>query len=283
MNITIAKNAGFCFGVKRAIEKAYDTLSNTNKKVYSIGPLIHNETVTNDLEYRGLIEINDEDAIDSLKGELVIIRTHGTLKGIEDKLKANDNEIIDLTCPFVSKIHTLVREYSENGYKIVVIGDKDHPEVKGIVSRAKSDIYVVIEESDIKTLKIDKNDKILVVFQTTTNASNAQKLVDILTNLFYNIKIVNTICNATEKRQDEVKSLAKVSDVMLIIGSKSSSNTKKLFEIAKEYCDNSYLLSCVSDTKNISIDKDSRVGVSAGASTPEYLIEEIINNVRNEF
>ena len=283
MNITVAKNAGFCFGVKRAIEKAYDTLLNTDKKVYSIGPLIHNETVTNDLKDKGLIEINDENAINALNGELVIIRTHGTLKSIEDTLKVNNNEIIDLTCPFVSKIHSLVREYSENGYKIVVIGDKDHPEVKGIVSRSKSDIYVVIDENDIKALKIDKNEKILVVFQTTTNASNAQKLVDILTNIFYNSKIVNTICNATEKRQDEVKNLAKVSDVMLIIGSKSSSNTKKLFEIAKEYCNNSYLLSCVSDTKKISIDKDSKIGVSAGASTPEYLIEEIINNVRNEF
>ena len=283
MNITIAKNAGFCFGVKRAVDKVYETLSSSKDRVYSIGPLIHNETVTNDLKSKGLCEINDDESISRLYNETVIIRTHGTLKIIEDELKANNNNIIDLTCPFVSKIHKLVCEYSEKSYKIVVIGDKDHPEVKGIVSRASKDIYVVINESDIKALKIDKNDQVLVVFQTTTNALNAQKLVDILSNLFYNIKIVNTICNATEKRQDEVRCLAKNSDVMLIIGSVSSSNTKKLFNISKEYCKNSYLLSCVSDTKNISIDKNARVGVSAGASTPEYLIEEIINNVRNEF
>lgn len=283
MNISIAKNAGFCFGVKRAVFETYNTLLKTDKKVYSIGPLIHNEVVTNDLKDKGLCEISDIEDIKALKNELVIIRTHGTLKSIEDILTENKNKIIDLTCPFVRKIHTLVSDYGKKGYKVILIGDKNHPEVEGIVSRATGDIFVIIDESEINSLKIDKNDKVLIVFQTTTNASNAQKLVDILRDLFYNNKIVNTICDATQKRQDEVRDLAKVSDVMLIIGSKTSSNTKKLYEISKENCENSYLLSCVSDTSSISIKNDAKVGVSAGASTPEYLIEEIINNVRNEF
>ena len=284
MDITVAKSAGFCFGVKRAVVEAYRVLNdNKNKKVYSVGPLIHNELVTSDLQSKGLIELNDEESIDYLKNETVIIRTHGTLKSIVDTLYNNNNEIIDLTCPFVSKIHKLVSEYSEKGYKIIVIGDKDHPEVKGIVSRSKSDIFVIINEDNINALNLDKNDQILVVFQTTTNADNAKKLVDILRDLFYNIIIVDTICNATQNRQDEVKELAKISDVMLIIGSFSSSNTKKLYEIAKEFCDKTYLLSNLSDTKKISINKNAKVGVSAGASTPENLIEEIINNVRNEF
>lgn len=284
MKIVVAKSAGFCFGVKRAVVNVYKTLDeNVGKKIYSIGPIIHNEIVTNDLKSKGLIEINDLSDINSIHNEIVIIRTHGTTKDAISILKKNQNKIIDLTCPFVSKIHKLVEEYSEKGYKIIVIGDKEHPEVKGIVSRAKSDISVIISSKDIKNLKFAKNDDILTVFQTTTSVNNAKKLVDILRDIFYNIVIENTICNATQDRQDEARKLAIDSDVMLIIGSHSSSNTKKLYEISKEYCKNTYLLSNKLDTKKISIDKDAKVGVSAGASTPENLIEEIIDNVRNEF
>ena len=282
MEIIKAKSAGFCFGVKRAIDSTYELLRN-KKDIYSIGPLIHNEIVTDDLKRKGLIEVNDIDSIEKLKNETVIIRTHGVEKDIYNILKNNGNEIVDLTCPFVSKIHSLVKEYSENGYKIIVIGDKEHPEVKGIVSYSKGPIYVVINEADIDRIKIDRNDKVFIVFQTTTNAVNAQKLVDILQDLFYNNKLVNTICNATQNRQEEAAKLADICDVMLIIGSKSSSNTKKLYEISKEHCKDTYLLSDKDDTKNIFIHKDAKVGVSAGASTPEYLIEEILNNVRNEF
>lgn len=283
MEIIVGKNAGFCFGVQRAIDAAYDLLKKDNNDLYSIGPLIHNEIVTKDLKSKGLIEINNNDEIASLKNKRVIIRTHGIEKEVYDLLKSNNNAIVDLTCPFVSKIHKLVKEYSENGYKIIVIGDKDHPEVKGIVSYAKEDIYVVINEEDIRKLKIDRNDKVFIVFQTTTNAENAQKLVDILGELFYNNKLVNTICNATQNRQDEVKILAKTCGVMLIIGSNASSNTRKLYEISKKYCQNTYLLNSIDDAKNIKIEESVKVGVSAGASTPKYLIEEILNNVRNEF
>ena len=283
MEITVRKNAGFCFGVQRAVDAVYDLLKENSSDIYSIGPLIHNEIVTKDLKNKGLIEINDYDEIKNLKNKKVIIRTHGIEKQVYDLLKSNNNSIVDLTCPFVSKIHKLVEEYSESGYKIIVIGDKDHPEVKGIVSYAKNDIYVVISEEDIKNLKIDRNDKVFIVFQTTTNAENAQKLVDILRDLFYNSRLVNTICNATQNRQDEVKILAETCDVMLIIGSNTSSNTRKLYEISKKYCENTYLLNSVDDIKNIKKEKSVKIGVSAGASTPKYLIEEILNNVRNEF
>lgn len=283
MEIIVGKNAGFCFGVQRAVDAVYDLLKEEGRELYSIGPLIHNEIVTNDLKSKGLIEINDYSEIADLKNKKVIIRTHGIEKDIYDLLRSNNNSIIDLTCPFVSKIHKLVKEYSEAGYKIIVIGDKEHPEVKGIVSYAQEDIFVVINEDDIRNLKIDRNDKVFIVFQTTTNAENAQKLVDILKNLFYNNRLVNTICNATQNRQDEVKILAETCDVMLIIGSNASSNTRKLYEISKKYCENSYLLTGVDDAKNIKLLKSVKIGVSAGASTPKYLIEEILNNVRNEF
>lgn len=283
MEIIVAKNAGFCFGVERAVDAVYDLLKEDASELYSIGPLIHNELVTNDLKSKGLVEINNYDEIKNLKNNKVIIRTHGIEKDVYDLLTSSNNSIVDLTCPFVSKIHKLVKEYSENGYKIIVIGDKDHPEVKGIVSYAKEDIFVVINEEDIRNLKIDRNDKVFIVFQTTTNAENAQKLVDILKDLFYNYRLVNTICNATQNRQDEVKVLAETCDVMLIIGSNTSSNTRKLYEIAKKYCENTYLLTSIDDVKNIKIGKSVKIGVSAGASTPKYLIEEILNNVRNEF
>ena len=282
MEIIVAKNAGFCFGVKRAIEETNALLSNRKSKIYSIGSLIHNEHVVNKLKENGLIELNSINDIKCLKNETVIIRTHGIEKEIKELLIGNGNELIDLTCPFVKKIHEVVKKYSNDGYTVIVIGDKNHPEVRGIVSYGKK-IYVVINESDIKNLNIPINSKILVVFQTTINSSNAEKLVDILCKIYYNIEVINTICNTTKDRQEEVVSLARVLDVILIIGSPNSSNTIKLLELAKQYCDKAYLVTDKNSLSNLNIYKNEKVGVCAGASTPQYLIEEILTNVRNEF
>lgn len=282
MEIIKAKNAGFCFGVKRAIDAVYEELG-THNKIYCIGPLIHNEEVIKDLEKKGLITLNKLSEINKLVNEVVVIRTHGIEKGIIDKLISNGNRVIDLTCPYVKKIHNFVKDYSKKGYKIIVIGDEKHPEVKGIVSYSISDIKVINSEDEIKKLDFDKKDKVLIVLQTTSDSDKSKKLVDILKDLFYNYSLEYTICNATENRQKEVASLSKECDVMLIIGSKTSSNTKKLFEISKKCCQNTYMLSNYLDFKQIIINKDAKVGVSAGASTPEYLIEEILENVRNEF
>lgn len=279
MKITLAKTSGFCFGVKRAIEKVYEILESGDKKVYSIGPLIHNEVVTKDLATKGLNIIDTEKEISELKNEKVVIRTHGVEKKFIDMLTKNGNEIIDLTCPFVKKIHDLVKDYSEKGYKIIIVGDKTHPEVKAIMSYSKTDIEAVLSKEDIEKLKYSPNDKVLCVFQTTSSVSDSQKLVDILNKLFYNIIVENTICNATENRQKEVYALAKSCDAMLIIGSKNSSNTRKLYEIAHSKCKNTFYANSVDELKDIKFDYDE-LGVSAGASTPEYLIEEIIQNVR---
>lgn len=282
MEIIVAKNAGFCFGVKRAIEETEKLLACREKKIYSIGSLIHNEIVINRLKEKGLIELDDLSDIRSLKNETVIIRTHGIEKEIKELLIKNGNELIDLTCPFVSKIHEIVEKHSNDGYKVIVIGDKNHPEVRGIVSYGK-EVYVILANDDIKSLNIPINSNILVVFQTTINSSGAEKLVDILRKIYYNIKVVNTICNTTRVRQEEVISLARVLDVMLIIGSPNSSNTLKLYELAKKYCGKAYLITDKTSLSNISFNKNEKVGVSAGASTPQYLIEEILTNVRNEF
>lgn len=282
MEIIKAQNAGFCFGVKRAIDTVYKELRIHNK-IYCIGPLIHNEEVIKDLEKKGLVTLNELPIINKLTNEVVVIRTHGIEKGIIDTLISNGNKVIDLTCPFVKKIHNFVKDYSIRGYKVIVIGDENHPEVKGIVSYSISDIRVVNSEEDIKKLDFDRKDKVLIVLQTTSDSSKSKKLVDILKDLFYNYSLEYTICNATENRQEEVVSLSKECDVMLIIGSKTSSNTKKLFEISKKYCHNTHMLSNLSDFKQININKNAKVGVGAGASTPEYLIEEILENVRNKF
>lgn len=282
MEITVAKSAGFCFGVKRAVEETIKTLEKSDKTIYSIGSLIHNEKVISTLKEKGLVELNDKDAISSIQSSTVIIRTHGIDKKTYEILKKNGNIIVDLTCPFVEKIHKIVNKYSDDGYHIIVIGDKSHPEVKGIVSYGEN-IDVILSEEDIKNLKIAENKKILVVFQTTTNATNAEKLVDILRKFYYNINIINTICNTTIDRQEEVKLLAIVSDVMIIIGSEKSSNTMKLYDIAKENCASTYIVNDSNKLENISIKENAKVGVSAGASTPQYLIEEILTNVRAKF
>ena len=234
------------------------------------------------MKNRGLVELNDISDILNLKNEKVIIRTHGIKKTIYDILKKNNNVIIDLTCPFVSKIHKIVSEHSSKGYTIVVIGDKNHPEVQGIVSYAKK-VNVILSEEDINELSIDRNEPILVVFQTTTNATNAQNLVDILKNIYYNIKVVNTICNTTIDRQEEIVHIAKNSNIMLIVGSKKSSNTLKLYDISLKFCKNTYIVSNKNELKNITINNDAKVGIGAGASTPQHLIEEILADVRSKF
>lgn len=280
-DLLIAKTAGFCFGVKRAIDSVYKSLDEYDE-LYSIGQVIHNERVVDDLSKKGLKVLTDKEAL-LLQNKNIIIRSHGIEKDKLSILQKNSNNIIDLTCPYVKKIQKIVEERSNNGDTVIVVGNKEHEEVKSIVSYARSDIYVVDDEEGIKDLKIAQKSSILVVFQTTFNTVYGQKLVAILKNMFYNLTVSNTICNATEERQKETSDLAKISDSFLVIGSKSSSNTQKLYEIAKNNCDNSYLVNSVNDLNNVRIGKNDILGVSAGASVPDYLIQEITDYARTNF
>ena len=302
VHITKTEHAGFCFGVERAIDRCNAELAsptvgadiirpqvgaNCVSPIYSLGPLIHNELVIVELEKKGLI-VKDYDK-DFFHNKKVLIRSHGIKKNIMEELVANDNEIIDLTCPFVKRIHNIVAEDVKNGYFVIVIGDKTHPEVEGIMSYAFPYVISVLNEDEAKTVIDDNKDKISagtmvsIVSQTTFDETKNKKIVDILANLFYNIKVNDTICNATSIRQKETRDLASISDVMLIIGSKNSSNTKKLYDIAKSFCKEAYFVSDINDLKNLKFDEGARVGVSAGASTPKKLIEEILNHVRTNF
>ena len=280
-DLLIAKTAGFCFGVKRAIDKVFETLDQYDE-LYSIGQIIHNERVVDDLSKKGLIVLDDKEAL-LLKNKNVIVRSHGIEKDKLLVLQKNGNNIIDLTCPYVKKIQKIVEEGSDKFDVILVIGNKNHEEVQGIVSYAKTDIFVVDSEEMIKGLKIAQNSSILVVFQTTFNTVYGQKLVAILKNMFYNLTVSNTICNATEERQKETKELAEKSDSFLVIGSKSSSNTQKLYEIANKYCNNVYLVNGVDDMNAVRIGENDILGVSAGASVPDYLIQEITDYARTKF
>lgn len=286
VHITKTEHAGFCFGVERAIDRCNAELDNRMcaNPIYSLGPLIHNEKVISELEAKGLI-VKDYDK-DFFHNKKVLIRSHGIKKEIMDELVKNKNEIIDLTCPFVKRIHNIVEEDVKNGYFIIVIGDKTHPEVEGIMSYAEPSVIAVLNEDEANAIlsnnkdKISADTKVSIVSQTTFDEVKNKKIVDILANLFYNIKVNDTICNATSIRQKETRDLASLSDVMLIIGSKNSSNTKKLYDIASSVCKKAYFVSDLSDLDNIKFDDGAHIGVSAGASTPKKLIEEILNHVR---
>ena len=283
MNVILAKSAGFCFGVKRAVDTVYAEIE-SGKAIYTFGPIIHNEEVVSDLEEKGVIVINDvEELRDKPKGT-VVIRAHGVEKGISKQIEALGFTVVDATCPFVLKIHRLVERYSSEGCQIVIVGNEAHPEVKGIKSCSLSKSTTVIsDKEDARNFVADKEKKVCIVSQTTFNYNKFQELVEIINEKGYDIIVLNTICNATEERQTEAKAIASQADAMIVIGGKNSSNTQKLFEICKNECKNTYYIQTVKDLKSLGFTSVDNVGITAGASTPNKIIEEVQKNVRNEF
>lgn len=282
--VTVAKSAGFCFGVKRAVDTVYQELEKKQGNIYTYGPIIHNEEVVKDLISKGIQVMEETDDLSQYNNGTVIIRSHGVAKHIYDTLEKYGFKIVDATCPFVLKIHRYVSEYSEKNYHIVIIGNAMHPEVVGIRGWCKPDQTTVIqtkEEAEKFTLPADK--KICIVSQTTFNYNKFQELVEIINKKGYDIIVLNTICNATEERQTEAAELAKNSDAMIVIGGKSSSNTQKLFEICKDECENTYYIQTLDDLNLQKLQSIDNVGITAGASTPNKIIEEVQTNVRNEF
>ena len=288
MIVTTAKTAGFCFGVKRAVDKVYELQEQGKKKIYTLGPIIHNEEVVADLEKKGVHAITEEELCND-PDATVVIRSHGVGREIYRKLEENHLDFVDVTCPFVLKIHRIVKEESEKGTYIIIIGDPSHPEVKGICGWCFGDHTVIRDKSDAESFLMPPERSFCIVSQTTFNFNKFQEIVELLekksydNNVLGTLNILNTICSATEERQREAREIAARSDTMLVIGGRHSSNTQKLFEICRKECYNTYYIQTPVDLDSEMFQRSSYVGITAGASTPKKIIEEVQEHVRTEF
>ena len=278
--VILAKSAGFCFGVKRAVDTVYEQTG--KKNVYTFGPIIHNEEVVKDLEKKGVFVINTMEELDDITEGTVIIRSHGVSSAVYEALQKKGVEIVDATCPFVLKIHNIVKQESANGKQIVIIGNEKHPEVEGIMGWSKTQVHVVDTAEKAQNLQLDPQREVCIVSQTTFNYNKFKELVEIISEKGYNIIIRNTICNATEERQTEAREIAKRVDAMIVVGGSSSSNTRKLYEICKNECKGTYYIQTLNDLDMTSLGKADCIGITAGASTPNNIIQEVYTNVRTE-
>ena len=292
MEIIIAKNSGFCFGVTNSVEKTKQELSEMNKTelIYCLGELVHNEQVIKSLEDKGLII--EENILNIPNNSKVIIRAHGTTPETYRIAKKNNIELIDLTCPKVTKIHQTVEKYKQKGYYIIIIGIENHPEIIGTKGFSGKDSFVLQDESEIKELidilKKEKIKDVIIVSQTTFSFSKFNILNDkILKQVGRDLEEINIIsipciCNATKDRQDEVEKISKEVECIIVVGGKNSSNTEKLFNIAKKQLENSIWINSKDEISLEYIKQFSKIGIVSGASTPMEVINEIIEYIQNE-
>ncbi|MCI6011583.1 MAG: 4-hydroxy-3-methylbut-2-enyl diphosphate reductase, partial [Firmicutes bacterium] len=272
IEIKRAENSGFCFGVKRALMKTEEQIGKTDgKPIYTCGPLIHNRFVTDDLESRGVKIIDRLEQAGA--GDIVIVRSHGEPADFFEEAECRGIQIVNATCPFVSKIHTLARKAWEDGYQVVIVGDRNHPEVRGIAGWCGNEAVIVANAEEADAIR---EDNLFLVCQTTIRKETLDTVVNILQQKGKEITVRNTICSATTDRQNGCIALAAKSDAMVIVGGKESSNTRKLWEISKNYCENSYFVEKIEDLPLQQLRKCNKIGIAAGASTPECVIKEVI-------
>ena len=281
MKVTLAKSAGFCFGVKRAVEMVYKE-AETGKKVYTLGPIIHNEQVVQDLEQKGVRVIDTPEELSKAEDATVIIRSHGISADVYHQLEDKKVRIVDATCPFVSKIHRIVEKKYQEGSCIVIVGNANHPEVEGINGWCNGAATVIGSVSEAENYSQEPARKLCVVAQTTFNYKKFKDIVDIFSKKSYDIDVMNTICNATEERQTEAAAIAGDSDAMIVIGGKHSSNSQKLYEICKNVCPDTHFIQTLDDLDLKQFQSFRSVGITAGASTPNTIIKEVQSYVRNE-
>jgi len=276
MEVKLASNYGFCFGVKRAIKIAEDY-----KNSSTMGPLIHNQDEINRLKndfnvglYTNLSDVKDNDT--------VIIRTHGIPKNDLKNLRAQNAKIINATCPFVTTPQQIVKKMSKEGYSILIFGDADHPEVKGVQSYGENqdDVHIILEPSDLENV-VFKNNKIATVAQTTKKKEKYLEIVNSLILRNKEVRVFNTICDATFENQDAARDLSKEVDVMIVIGGKNSSNTKQLHSICVENCHDSYLIENETELNNLWFLDKKLCGITAGASTPDWIIQQVVEKIES--
>lgn len=282
MKVELAKSAGFCFGVEKAVNTVYEEAKKGNDIVYTLGPIIHNEEVVKDMKKRGVEAVKIEDLASLPKGT-VIIRSHGVSREIFNFVKRSGHRVVDATCPFVKKIHAIVSVQSGKGKTVVIIGNPEHPEVMGIRGWGDENTYAVENIEQFINLELKKDEEIIIVAQTTFNHKKFQEIIDKISILGYDVRCFNTICNATQERQAEAKKIASNVDAMIVIGDKKSSNTGKLVEICKEECKNTVFIQTLEDLDYGALLSVDSVGITAGASTPKHIIEEVQNIVRSKF
>ncbi len=281
--ITVADTAGFCFGVNRAVNIAYDLAEKTNNGC-TLGPIIHNKEIVKELHSLGVASIANVCEADRFS--TVIIRSHGVAKTVYDKLTEMKVEIIDATCPFVSKIHNIVDKKSSEGKVVLIAGDSKHPEVKGIIGFCKNECYTFNNEDDLEKvigiIQKKKNTGVCVVAQTTFDEYIWKKCLKIIKKLYTNAEIFDTICNATSKRQAQADTLSKKSDCMIVIGDRNSSNTNKLYDICIRNCKNTIMIETADDLDLDFVSGFSKIGITAGASTPSRIIKEVLDKMNEE-
>ena len=275
MEVIVAKTAGFCFGVKRAVEKVYEQVQKGQAPIYTYGPIIHNEEVVKDLERKGVRVLETEEELKKLTEGVVVIRSHGVSRHIYQLLEKRKIQVVDATCPFVRKIHRIVEEQTAAGRKVIIIGNAAHPEVEGIKGWGNDDTLVVDSPEAVEKVPFPSGTKVCIVSQTTFNYNKFKELVEKFSEKRYDILVLNTICNATQERQVEAKEVASKVDAMIVIGGKNSSNTQKLYEICKRECENTHYIQTLGDFNPECVSSVSSVGITAGASTPNYIIEEV--------
>ncbi len=283
MEIIICKDSGFCQGVKNSIDKTFSYLENKNNKIYCLGDLVHNNNVIDNLISKGLSIVDDIQNIDNCK---LIIRAHGITKEAYELVKNKNIELIDLTCPKVLAIHKLAENLSNKNYFIILVGHKKHPETIGTLSFCGKNCIVIESLEELHNLNVNAYKNIAVIAQSTYSLETFKKISDTLKNNLKNksnLKIFNTICNVTKERQIKAAELSKIVDIMIIIGDNKSSNTKKLYETSKEFCEKALLIQSVDDLyHNIDILKKSKkIGITTGASTPYQLAEEVNNYLKS--
>ena len=282
MQVILAKHAGFCWGVKRAIDMAMEARQKANDAIYVLGHLVHNEEVVRRLEE------NDIELVENFKeakpGSMLVITAHGIDYKIIQEAKNAGYKIIDTTCPIVRNVHNFTRRLLDEGRKIVIIGHAEHVEVKGVNGVADLSAQIIGKPEEIELIELKAGDKVGVVAQTTFNVSEKNKTVKSLIEQFPDVdfKIKDTICNDVKKKQDEIRSLTRKVDSIVVVGSRNSSNTTRLFEIASQYCPKTQFVSSASELKKIDWDGIKRVGVTAGASTPGWIIQDVVTDLEGK-
>ena len=274
-DIHIAESAGFCFGVRRAVELLRKEVGGGEKPIFTLGPIIHNELVVREFEEEGVRTLPAEDGLAEADGGTVVLRSHGVAKEVYDRLADMPVKIADATCPFVARIHEIVEKESAAGRRIVIVGDPSHPEVAGTTGWSKTPCIVVSTAEEAEGIPLPPGTPVCVVAQTTFNSQKFKEFVEIIKHKGYDIVILNTICSATEARQEEARSLSSRMDIMLVLGSGDSSNTRKLYGICSDCCANTYYIQALVDLNKVHIQADSCVGITAGASTPNKFIQEV--------